>query len=195
MNLLPGVALPVAAPSTPSRRDLVRGLAGLGLGFGVVGCPSWGKGKRRKRRNTVTIKRNTFGCVNVGYACKRSGQCCSGICTGKQGKKRCRAHGESTCPRGQDACAGVPFACATSTGDPGVCLLTTGEASYCQGLASECMACRRDADCVPFCGPEAACVVCQTCFPEGLQTGCAGPSPESCTFPPRGRSSHDRPDV
>ncbi len=143
-----------------------------------------GKGKRRKHRNTVTIKRNTFGCVNVGNACKRSGQCCSGICTGKQGKQRCRAHDQSTCQPGPVCNAGDDVPCLTVAGDVGTCLTTTGRAGYCSG-GGGCFACTRDTDCVPICGPQAACLACPDCIPsDGTQTVYAGPRADSCQFPP-----------
>ena len=43
-------------------------------------------------------------CAKVGKACRHAEQCCSGVCSGKHGKKKCRSHDAGTCTRGQDAC-------------------------------------------------------------------------------------------
>jgi hypothetical protein len=142
------------------------------------------KRKKHKKRKNKKIRRNAFGCVNVGSSCKISGQCCSGICQGKQGKKRCQAHDEGSCQDNQDSCGETAFPCTTSTGESGVCTITTGNAPYCNTTGG-CFPCRKDADCVPFCGSHAACMVCerQCGATEGF-TACVGPSEEdACGFP------------
>jgi hypothetical protein len=65
--------------------------------------------KNKKKRKK--LKRNAFGCVNVGGHCRgRDNVCCSGICEGKkpkQGKKdksKCRAHNVLNCPAGANSC-------------------------------------------------------------------------------------------
>jgi hypothetical protein len=120
----------------------------------------------------------------VGKFCKNNGQCCSGICQGKKGKKKCKAHDEGTCLPGQDACtSGSPVLCTTEGGLPGQCTQTTGKSSFCE-TTGDCFDCKKDADCVPFCGASAACIVCAECAMEGLQTACVGTNAGSCTFPP-----------
>jgi hypothetical protein len=155
-----------------SRRRLLGGLAG------PLGDAATAKQRRKK------VKRNAFGCVNVGKFCKHDGQCCSGICKGKKGKKRCRAHGQSTCRRGQDACTRPDVDCLSSTGESGDCFVTTGKASFC-GADGDCFACTKDADCIPVCGPQAACIVCVGCAEEvGTDTACESPSlDDPCVFP------------
>jgi hypothetical protein len=173
-----------ALARVPSRRDVLRGLIGPGLGLGsfrlsnVAGTKN--RGKRKKK-----ITRNAFGCVSVGGFCKSSEQCCSGICQGKKGKKTCRAHDTGGCQgeAGQDRCLDVKINCVTGIGIDGFCVRTTGNAGYCEG-ALRCFACTKDADCIPFCGPQAACIVCSGCTDQvGTDTACVGPSNGSCEFP------------
>lgn len=125
------------------------------------------------------------GCKNVGKKCKKTKECCSGICKGKKGKKTCKAHDTGGCKAGQNVvgCGGpanVP--CTTSAGVEAECFTTTGNAGYCAGTAT-CFSCQRDADCIALCGPQAACITCTACLSNG-GTACAGTSPISCTIPP-----------
>jgi hypothetical protein len=134
-------------------------------------------GKRRKK-----LKRNEFGCVNVGDACRgKDKNCCSGICRGKKPKRgekdksRCVGHDAQGCQAGQieQFCGGTDVVCTTSTGDTaGFCDTTTGNAGYCSGEGM-CIpgGCSKDADCIPVFGKGAACVLCDFCD-EGV--GCAG---------------------
>lgn len=164
-NLPSLAALPDGA-RLPSRRHILRALAGLGLGLGFAGQAVHGEARKKKRKKT-RIRRNFFGCVDVGARCENSGQCCSGICTGKKGKKICEAHGQSTCQAGHNACVAPPTAtCVTEAGGQGICGTTTGNAAYC-ALVGNCGPCSRDADCVPFYGEGAACGYCAECFPFG----------------------------
>jgi hypothetical protein len=168
-----------------SRRKL-----GGALGLGVLAIPGWTdarkkkrKRKRKKQKRNVTF--NDFGCVDVGGVCTNGGQCCSGICQGKQGKQTCRAHDGSTC-QGEDSCLDTPFPCITTTGEEGgICTITTGKAAYCAAVtATRCFDCTKDADCVPHCGPQAACIACADCIAiNGEETACAGPGATSCTIP------------
>jgi hypothetical protein len=156
-----------------------RALAALGLG--ATGLPILADAaKKHKRRKK--IKRNEFGCVNVGKFCKNGGQCCSGICKGTKGKKTCKAHNASTCQAGQSpiGCGGAEdVPCITSSGTDGRCTTTTGDAGFCW-VDGICMPCSKDADCTPICGSQAACIVCGgECTPEG-GTACVGPSEDSC---------------
>jgi hypothetical protein len=116
-----------------------------------------GKGKQKK------IKRNAFGCVDVGKACRgKDANCCSGNCEGrkpKRGKKdksRCVAHNTGSCLPENNACVDPGI---TSCGTFGVCLRTTGKASFCAGLGI-CEVCARDPDCDAVTGPGSACIDC-----------------------------------
>jgi hypothetical protein len=163
----------------PSRRDLLRGLASAGLALPFIWPPDSAARKKRKRKRKKKVKRNAFGCVNVGGFCKNNGHCCSGICKGREpgDKKFCWAHDQSTCKAGQTVavCGGSDVPCTTS-GGTGRCVTTTGNAGYCYEQSGQCFPCRKDADCVPLGGPQAACILCEAaCMPLGLQTACVGP--------------------
>ncbi|MGH2616265.1 MAG: hypothetical protein ACRDJC_13555 [Thermomicrobiales bacterium] len=119
------------------------------------------------------------GCKNVGRKCRRSKQCCSGICKGKKGnlQKRCKAHDSGGCQGGShpSGCGGSSVSCTTSAGTPGVCATTTGNAGYCLGSGLVCTTCQKDADCRSFCGEAAACVRCPSdCA--GFESVCVGPA-------------------
>jgi hypothetical protein len=162
-----------------------RALAGA-LGIAATARPGVAAAKRPKHAKQK-VKFNAFGCVNVGGFCKHSSQCCSGICSGKKGKKKCQAHDTSTCQPGvhEGFCDadGSTVACVSSTGDPGSCDTTTGKAAYCT-VNGNCFACAKDADCVPFCGLQAACIVCgNNCAVRDLRTACVGPIAGGCRFP------------
>lgn len=159
-----------ALTSIPSRREVVRDLAAAGLGLGLARAPHGVESKQRNK-NKKKVKRNAFGCVDVGKLCKTAEQCCSGICQGKKGKKQCRAHNTSTCTAADDACddsTGDEVPCGTD----GVCFLTTGKASFCGG-EGECVACAKDTDCEPAFGPGAACIVCVDCEGDDGSNGLA----------------------
>lgn len=161
-----------------------RTLAGA-LGLGAIGLADLADAKKKKRkRKKKKVKRNEFGCVDVGRFCKKADQCCSGICQGKKGKKKCKAHDATTCQGGETSaeCGGVDVPCTSSSGEPnGLCFTTTGKAGYCIA-DGDCFPCQKDADCIPVCGPQAACVVCADCEEQSGGTGCVGPSAESCTI-------------
>jgi hypothetical protein len=147
-----------------SRRTLVGtlGLAALARPFGI---------EAKKRKKKKKIRRNSFGCVNVGGYCKNSGQCCSGICEGKKGKKKCQAHGTTGgCQSGHSIadCGGASVTCP-DFGD-GQCATTTGNAAFCFEFKFQSVPpCRRDADCRPDFFPGVACLRC------GDGTTCAIP--------------------
>jgi hypothetical protein len=157
-----------------------RSLAGA-LGAAIA-VPNLAAAKKRKRKKKKA-KFNEFGCVDVGNFCKNDDQCCSGICQGTKGKRKCKAHDQSTCQPGQDVCVDEASLCTTTAGTVGGCVRTTGNAGYCAGEA-DCIECAKDADCVPFCGAQGACIVCAQCVEENARgTACVGLIDEGCTFP------------
>jgi hypothetical protein len=163
----------------PSRRDLLRGLAGAGFGFAAGRLPDVAMARKGS-----TPQLNAFGCVDVGKPCRGAdGLCCSGICEGKKPKKgrrdrsRCIAHDESTCLPGQrqERCgSGSNVDCTTSTGNTGgLCNTTTGNAGFCHASSVD-FVCATDTECQAVCGPRAACVIC------GTETMCASPDEGAC---------------
>jgi hypothetical protein len=138
-----------------SRRALVAAAAAL------AAAPVTSARKKKSRRKRKKVKRNAFGCVNVGDFCKNGDQCCSGICEGKKDKKHCQAHDQSTCQAGQtvEDCGGLDVPCISSAGVSGACMTTTGNGAYC-GVYRNCFRCSTDADCEPFFDPGSACIVC-----------------------------------
>jgi hypothetical protein len=136
-----------------------RGMLGLTLGsvLAFLGRDE-AEVKRKKRKKKKKIRRNSFGCVDVGKLCTNSGQCCSGRCQGKEGKRNCVAHHSGGCTPADASCTGEPgVPCSAG----GICLLTTGNAGFCAVAAgAACAACRQDADCEAGFGAGAACVIC-----------------------------------
>jgi hypothetical protein len=140
----------------PSRRDVLRGLTAAGLGLGLAALPELGEAKpkrRKKRKRPKPAKPNQYGCLEVNDPCRRHTQCCSGICTGKPGKKRCRAHGTGTCnQRAPGICeADNPALTFCNNSPTCVCVRTTAGSAFCgEGNleVSRCAPCKRDADCV-----------------------------------------------
>lgn len=149
----------------PSRRDVLRGLAGAGLGLGLLRRPEAldakeGK-KNKKKKKPKKPQPNAFGCFNVGQPCRgNSVNCCSGICQGnkpkrgKQDKSKCVAHDTGTCNQeAAGVCTGaVPALAACNNRTDCGCFRTTAASSYCAELfgpgLSQCATCQRDADCV-----------------------------------------------
>ena len=120
------------------------------------------------------------GCKDVGSRCKRAKECCSGVCTGKKGRKHCKGHDGGGCQAGPTAaiCTGASKTCTSKSGTPGRCATTTGNAGFCAVTSADCFACTKDADCQSFCGPRAACVLCpEEC---NVGTACMGPELTSC---------------
>ncbi len=161
----------------PSRRHLLRGLAGAGLGIGVARPPHIAVAEKKRKRKPKKPKPNAFGCLNVGKPCKNAAQCCSSICE----RKQCRAHDAGSCATGKHpaSCGGASnVACTSSLGKAGVCATTTGNAGYCI-VSGECFACSTDAECQAAkngkYGPGAACIRCGgECATSG-GTACVGP--------------------
>jgi hypothetical protein len=173
--------------SVPSRRDVLRGLAGVGFGLGVYRLP---EGTEAKKKGKKKPKKNAFNCLAVGQKCAgRDGKCCSGICQGKRPKKgkqdksKCVTHNAGICIAEADSCtAGVEVPC-NPTNPSCFCTLTTGNAGFCAafsgGPAGHCRVCRKDTDCEPEFGEGAACLllagVCTSlCLATG-RTACAPP--------------------
>lgn len=157
------------APS--ARRGVLPGIAALALGLSGK-HPRVATARKRKQK----LKRNQFGCVDVGKPCRgKNGNCCSGVCDGKkpkQGKSdrsRCRARNVLGCAAGADSCTQGNVFCGTN----GICLQTTGKAAFC-GAGNQCFDCEKDVDCEALYGPGAACTVCPAECPSGKHTLCTG---------------------
>jgi len=152
------IALPRSLRALPSRRTLLRRLAGAGLSLSLLPTlEGEAMKKRRRKRKNNRPKLNQFGCVDVGGHCfGNDAHCCSGICEGTGKSSRCVAHHELGCPADDDTCSeSVP--CGTN----GICYRTTGKAGVCARDAfCDCAPCRKDTDCEAQFGPGAACVVC-----------------------------------
>jgi hypothetical protein len=101
------------------------------------------------------------GCKDVNKPCKKRKECCSNLCKGKKGKKKCKGHDAGTCKPGSEmaTCGGADVACKTFDGQDGLCATTTGNAAFCLIALVE-LDCTKDADCQKELGPHAACVRC-----------------------------------
>ena len=99
MNATSVEAITRSLTSALSRRDVLRGLAGTGIGLGIArwSAPADARKKRKRRKKAKKAKPNAYDCLDVGDPCKNADHCCSGICQGKKGKKKCQAHGMGTC--------------------------------------------------------------------------------------------------
>jgi hypothetical protein len=167
-----------------SRRSFLSGplaLAASWFGVSVAGAKKKHKHKKRKRKPKATP--NEFGCLEVGDPCTSADECCSGVCEGTPGNKVCTAHDTGDCRPGErsESCSAtsLDIRCTTSTGNPnGICDTTTGNAAYCV-YDGDCFPCRKDVDCQAFCGPQAACIRCDSC-PEG--TSCVAPDEPGCNI-------------
>jgi hypothetical protein len=194
-------ALTRALACLPSRRDVLRGFAGAGLGLGFPRLDDVVDAKKKRKHKKPKLKRNEFGCVDVGGKCLgNNANCCSGICDGKKPKKGkkgkqdtsvCVAHGDAgICFPDNDSCtfgkgAGVPCnfdniscACVLTTGNAGFC----GELDFSDGQDAVCRECARNTDCQDEFGPGAACVffggACSVICPDTGRTACIRPCPE-----------------
>jgi hypothetical protein len=99
-----------------------------------------------------------FSCRHIGVRCRRAGQCCSGICRGRSGRKRCKGHDAGICT-GQNVCTTGSTRCGEHVPGTGCfCFQTTGDAPFC-GRFAVCRSCSRDKECEEDFGPGAACVV------------------------------------
>lgn len=168
----------------PSRRNVLRGLAGLGLVLTAVrqtGDAAARKSHHRQHKNKGKRQPqspppasppdspppfNGFGCLNVGQPCQGDNTlCCSGICD--PGTSTCVAHDSGTCFADSEICtAGAAITCNGI--DSGcACTVTTGNAAFCADFAridilepsDFCRFCNQDKDCEEEFGPGTACVV------------------------------------
>jgi hypothetical protein len=157
--------------SVPSRRDVLRGLAAIGIGLGTARLPAPVAGE------------TPSGCRKVGDRCKRADQCCSGICTGKPGKKKCRAHGTGTCDQKIEGICTTPdlLSVVCNNRSNCGCFRTTAGSNFCAELLppSQCVECTKDADCVALGLPAGT-----ACAPVSAGR-CAGqcPSGMACLYP------------
>ncbi|MDQ3779874.1 MAG: hypothetical protein M3354_04905 [Chloroflexota bacterium] len=113
-----------------SRRGVLRGLAAGLLG---IGLSTLGSGAR------------AAACKQNGRRCRNGNQCCSGLCTGKKDRKKCRrAPGQGTCTIAKDTCTigGQAAAC-----DPGLtgacsCFRRPNGAAFCADTTTfDCLPC------------------------------------------------------
>jgi hypothetical protein len=138
-----------------------RALAGA-LGLGALVWPSLVDAKKRGKKKKK-VKFNEFGCVSVGGYCKNADQCCSGMCEGKKGKKKCRARGAGTCDQDSPGvCLAANPTTLTCNNDAlCYCYATTAGSNFCTEASmgfDVCAECQKDADCVALGHPpEFAC--------------------------------------
>jgi hypothetical protein len=127
-----------------SRRGVLRAGVGAlaGVALGAIGTAL----------GFAEAEATHFTCRHDGSGCKRADQCCSSICTGKRGKKKCRPHGTGTCDQQVggicDVANPAQLLCNNST--TCVCIRTTAGSSYCgenNTAVSHCAECQSDADC------------------------------------------------
>ena len=155
MNATSVEAVTRSLTSAPSRRDVLRGLAGTGIGLGLAGwsAPADARKKRKRRKKAKKAKPNAYGCLEVGDPCKNADHCCSGICQGKKGKKKCQAHGMGTCDQeGPGYCTTPnPALGLCSNSANCACIRTTAGSNFCYDAGAEggsaCADCQQDADC------------------------------------------------
>lgn len=145
-----------ALSSMPTRRHLLRGLAGGGLGFSSLRLPAVTEARKKEKhkKRQKKVKANAFGCLSVDKTCNNAGQCCSGICEGKKGKRTCRAHGAGTCDQNAPGiCEAVdPLQTLCNGVDNCACFRTTAGSNFCvdavaTGSKDFCVNCKKDADC------------------------------------------------
>jgi len=102
-------------------------------------------------------------CLATGKACKRGSQCCSGLCKGKKGKKKCRpVPFQSLCTTRISVCLRDDL----TISDCGLgslvcdCQVTTAGRAFCSdsGIDSSDCDCASDQECQARLGAGAACV-------------------------------------
>jgi hypothetical protein len=133
---------------TDSRRSLLGAM--LAAAAGRLSAKSTeAKKKRKRKKKDKKPKPNEFGCLEVGDPCKSEEQCCSGICDGKKGKRKCRAHGAGTCRQDLTGlCSDPPTLATCNDSETCFCLRTTANSNFCAELGQKlCTDCQKDADC------------------------------------------------
>lgn len=162
-----------------SRRSLVAGA--LTAAAGLLGIQA-ATARRRKPRKP-RAQPNEFGCVDAGKPCQNNGSCCSGVCKGKKGRKRCQAHHTGTCKQGG---AGHCLESSVETCNDRTdcaCVRTTSGSDVCVQTAPSgfdyCADCARDTDCEALGYPRGS-----VCLPlhEGFCAG-ACDSDRACFVP------------
>jgi hypothetical protein len=148
---------------TDSRRSLLGGAIAAATGLSGVRFAEARKKRKHKKRKPIA-KPNAYGCLEVGDPCKSADQCCSGICEGKKGKRKCVAHDVAICQVDSDSCSGGEGVLCGTNNPLCACTLTTGNAPFCgdyTGFPGDalCRDCRQDTDCEAEFGPGAACVI------------------------------------
>jgi hypothetical protein len=153
--------------SLPSRREVLRSLAGAGVGFGSLLLPGIAEAKKHKKKTKKKRKEqpqlqlqpqpqpqplsplvfNQYGCVAVGQPCRGDGtNCCSGICQGAapaEGQldtSRCAAHGTGSCKQqGEGICTATnPAALKCNNSANCACIETTAGSNFCyEGRADQ----------------------------------------------------------
>lgn len=153
-----------AIVSGAQRRRVLAGLLTTAVVTPLLGLtsPADTEARRRKKRrkNRKKIRRNSFGCVNVGQKCYgRNDVCCSGLCNGTGKRSVCAG-------RNAESCADTSHTCqergtGTCGGGGGSCFTTTGNAPFCGELGlCDCAPCAFDSDCEAEHGAGAACIQC-----------------------------------
>lgn len=169
--------------AVPSRRDVLRGLAGSGLGLAVLlDCPLDGshvvakkRGKNKKKHKKRSLQPptspppppppfNRYGCLDIGQSCDGdSSLCCSGICDAKS--SACVAHNRDVCFPDTDYCASDAPSFCDGNKPNCLCITTTGNAGFCadfedfSAVDTFCRLCSTDTECQAELGPGAACVI------------------------------------
>jgi hypothetical protein len=139
-----------------TRRAIFGRLAALSLagplGLWVAHDDADAKKKRKRKRKDKHAKPNEFGCLEIGDPCQSEEQCCSGICAGKKGQRKCRAHDTGTCVQGMPGLctAANPETTRCNNADCS-CYRTTAGSNVCSSDDTHdfevCVDCQRDADC------------------------------------------------
>ena len=149
-----------AIHSGVQRRRVLGTFFAVSLGAPLSGLATRSDVEARRKKRRKKIKRNSFGCVNVGQKCYgKSEVCCSGICDGKGKKSTCAGHNADTCSSSPHTC--LEQGTGNCGGGQGSCFTTTGNAPFCGQLGDcDCAPCSKDSDCVAEHGTGAACIQC-----------------------------------
>ncbi len=164
-----------------SRRSLLGSAAATAAGLLAAPLANANARSRRKHKNRKgrEAKPNEFGCIEVRDPCRGDDDCCSGVCDGKAGKRRCQAHDSGGCvaDAAGATCGPGNVTCTTDLGEAGACATTTGNAGYCRGATYD-LPCQTDVDCQEvsdgLLGPRAACVRCAAAVGGGICATVAG---------------------